>query len=177
MSKMEYETLYALGNEWHAKVWMQNDSNEIGKSLIESVNTKLNIFAPDKVKVRTGFQKYDTYVRTKGSAGGTYAALCGWAAKQDDGGVGAANQVAEFFSTKDLNDLPPTLIELVVIVCFAEVARGYRNESFLAFGRWIQAIRTSTTAGGAKVLWLAYNEYWPPSLTYSADMKLDFDSV
>ncbi|HEY4358646.1 MAG TPA: hypothetical protein VGN16_23065 [Acidobacteriaceae bacterium] len=176
MSKMEYENLYSLGNEWHANVWIKAD-NDAGKKLIETVNTNLNLFAPDKVKVRTGFQKYDTYVRTRGSAGGTYAAICGWAARQDDGGVSAANDVWDFFETKALNDLSPTLMELVVIVCFAEVARGYRGESFLAFGRWILAIRTATSPGAAKALWLAYNEFWPPSLTYAADMKLDYDSV
>lgn len=175
MSHGEYETLYKLGNEWHAKVWIKAD-NDAGKTLIDTVNTQLNLFAPDTVKVRTGFQKYDTYVRTKGSAGGTYAALCGWAAKQGDGGVAAANEVADFFYTKALKDLPPTLIELVVIVCFSEVARGYRGDVFLEFGRWIQAIRNSS-AQGAKALWLAYNEYWPPSLTYGDDMKLDWDTV
>jgi len=173
MSLQEFKVLFELGILWQGKVWIQNDA-EARTEILQKVNEQLNNFSPDtRVWVKVGFQKYDPHVNVSGLKGGKYSDLCGWAANQKDGGASAAKQVLSWFSDTNLKDLPPSLAALVVIVSFAEVARGYKVSLEQQFGVWMNSI-ASADKTTAKALWLAYNDYFPPSLTYGADMSLEF---
>ena len=174
MSHGEYGTLYQLGERWFAEVWATNKSEEKAKEILGLVNDALGTMDKGTFKVYTVFQKYDPYVHTKGHAGPSYKALCGWAAAQPDGGKGIAQEITDFFYDKPLSELSPSAKALVVIACFAEVGRGYRNAEFIKFASWMTNIIQASSAETARVLWLSYNTYWTPSLTYAVDVNTEY---
>jgi hypothetical protein len=172
MSLVELSELEKLGISWNANVWMKSDSTAKAKEILGQVNETLQGYRPNTYKVYTVFQKYDPYVRTAGLKSGSYQTIVEWAGSQKDGGVAAATEVLECLGDKKLKDLSIHMAALVVIVCFAEVGRGYKSE-LINFFLWIKSIKNSDKASTAKTLWASVNQSFAPSLTYKAD-QADF---
>ncbi|MHA3787022.1 eCIS core domain-containing protein [Flavobacterium hauense] len=143
--------LAQIGFKWFAKVWMDKDSNPQEKQLIFAQVEKETGF-----KMGTVFQKYDPFIR----GGGSYVNLVKKLDKNH------AKIFLQFLNDEiDLDSLDGELEKLAVIVCIAEVGRGYSFSVFGDLRRYLQDIIDG------KDKWSNVKERFAPSLTYKEDNK------
>jgi hypothetical protein len=96
--------------------------------------------------------------------------------------VGAATQkdAADFITwyTSDaltLANLPPHIQALAIIVCFAEVARGFKASIELELGPWLTDIVRAGNELTAGQIWKDVNARFKASTTYAQDQKVSED--
>ncbi len=147
----------SAGRLWHAKVWIQGD-NEARDEIIKNFNPMIQGIG---FSVSRGFQPYDPVVRPARKYTAIAAVLDGNAKKN------AGLFYAFMIGSISLEDLPPTLQELALIVYFAEVGRGYSGTIDTLAG-WVVEINQGRST------WSDVKVEFAPSLTYAEDAKEDF---
>lgn len=153
--------LVEYGLQWWAKVW-GGSTSELRKVAREEILTNLNkLISKTGFRAGRGFQDSDPVVRPARK----YLAIV---PTLDADGANNAVKLFNFMVGKaKLEDLPKALQEFALIVCFAEVGRGYSSSIKSELVPWLADI----AAGKSK--WADVKERWAPSLTYAEDLKED----
>ena len=143
-----------IGTNWFKSIWMDNENNPQ-----EKIRLCAQVEEETGFKMGTVFQKYDPFIRGAGS----YLNLIKHLDSDD------AQTFLEFLDDEiDLDDLNEPLQKLAVIVCIAEVGRGYTSAVFGRFRKYLKAIVQGDDN------WNNINEGFPPSLTYKQDIAKEY---